>query len=810
MVDPRDVSWRDHVRHVTGHRAVALGLATWCAASAAMLATKVACVWAVGATELGRRQLGAELAPTSIAAWLAPDLLAGLLWASVVAAVFGFLRGRLAVAGAIALALAHVAAGVALGVAAEVFSLFGTHPTWQLLAALGDARNATDSIAALLQARPLITLGVAVVLLAAGTPLLARVLTRRPGAVRRIGAGMLGALTAIAIAGSTAPASRFELDRNAAMEFARTALFGNSYALGPRDAPPGELADILAPVAGDWDEPPAALASYLRLRQWARRRPNVVLVVLESTAVRHWQLTGGPVPNTPNLSRLAERGLLWPRHYAHTPSSMFALYALIGGNHGTPHGEHITLTRPRIACRSLPEILVDHGYRAGLFHTGRFSFTEKDLFFADRGFEVMYDAMSLPSRGRYKRSSWGIEEMAGVEDMLAWIERVARDPAGDPFFALYVPVNPHHPYTVPDKRYQKFGDRSSVGKYRDAVYYMDDMVGRVVEGLDDAGVLQDTLIVFVGDHGEGFLEHPGSKLHGSKIYEEAVRAFALWYAPGALDGPAVDLRAFGHVDLMPTLLDVLGLPQEPTHPGVSATAPGPRAMVPLYTGYGHPFAGFLDGRWKYILNRRNGMSALYDLVSDPMEHSSVADAHPELVREYGQRVIAFATAQAAWEAALPDVDDAAEPIAGGVERAWRVDPTSCAFPETHFRIEGGRLRMVLSGEREVRCQIPVPGGRGAVTGVEVRGNEAIPAAFINASVQWRAPDGALRELAYCKLNGNRTETAHTCVARVIPARARFAPGGALVVELRYVQTERDPPFDIFGVEDVVVRYTVVE
>ncbi len=782
---------------------IAVGLAGFVATALALIAMKLSCILAVAETVLGQGQLRDEMGPLHLLSWFAEDFLVaagvGGLFALLMRAACGHARARWAALMACVALMFALACG--LFVATEVYHLFGTFPTWQLTAALSDPSNASDSVVDMFDLWSGLFLVMLIALACGGFTVVRRRLRQRPIAVRRVAIAGAGLLTLTLAAKLVATPSVFGLDENPITRFVGSMLWPPSFALA-QDAG-GDFAEVLEPMLGTHQ--PVDPKPYLELKQWASSRPNIIFVVLETTATAHLGLTGGPVPNTPHLSRLASEGLFWVNHYAHTPSSMMALYQLLCGNHSQPQDKHISATRPRIDCHSISELLVERGYSAGLFHSGRFSYSEKDRFFTGRGYEVLYDAISMPNASAYKKWSWGLEEQATIDALVDWMKR-----SPGPSFATYIPVYPHHPYPVPSKDYKKFKEGGTEGNYQNAMYYMDDMIGQLLAGLDDSGLLENTLFVFVGDHGEGFGEHPGSKMHGRTLYDEATRTFALWFGPGAMSRGYIDRRVFGHVDVLPTLLDLLSLPQEEKHPGVSAYGADQRPMVPLYTGYGHPFVGFVDWPFKFIWNRRKHHAELYNLQEDPKESNSLTESHPEEVVEYTRRVDALVAAITSWQTGLPDLVIDKTPLPQGRDITWRVNPATCNFPSTHFAVEQETLHMFKGGEVSVFCEHPLPSGAGRVTGLSVLGNEAVPVAFINTIVSWQGSEESNQLLMYCKLNGNARKAAKDCHGALIPEQTQLGGGGKIRIELRYVTTVSEPILETFQVQEVVIRYRVFD
>ncbi len=746
----------------------------------AMLYAKFASIWALNLTRAGSVQIKKELDMTSVAAWVAPDLLTGILWGAFVAVLVGWSYRRMTVIRIVAVSFFGLLLSIFLMVSIEVVRLFAMQPQMVLLAALSDPTDASDSLANLFNVRVTLNALVLLAITIAGPLFLERYRSRLESLAAKLGIALAAVLVVVVTTGLFASRSTLELDHNPVVRLA-SSLFGEGSVAYAIPMPAGNFTRVLTSVT-EQPEHDVDLSAYRALKRWAgNKQPNVVLVIWESTAPAHMGAFGGPVANTPVTSSFVAHGISWPNHFSHTPTSMFAIYSIVASNHGTPFGKYISQTRPRIAADSLSEVLTRAGYRAGLFHSGHFSFFEKDLFFAGRGYEVMDDALSLPNRGHYVDGSWGIEEKAAVDAIVNW----AKD-SGDgdaPLFVTYIPFSPHHPYDVPLKYRRKFKGHGNIGRYRNAIFYMDAMIGELERGLENVGLSRDTLYVLVGDHGEGFGEHPGSFMHGLNLYQEGVRSFAVFYAPKLpLEGFA-DPRNFGHVDITPTLLDLLGIHDSPAHVGMSALKAGRRPMIPLYSGKtARQNVGFVDGTLKYTIDLRTKRSLLFDLKADPGEKKDLSRLHPDLIGAFYKRALQFISEQKAWEASLPDVDDSALRIDGSNAKTITVAVSECPLG-SHFEIQGGRVTMVRPGTRSFDCTVAMPVA-GTVTGFRLVGREDIAGALIAATMQSRSASGERRVLAHCILNGNAKKLATTCDAVLAVGRGSFGPG-TLDIELRY-------------------------
>jgi arylsulfatase A-like enzyme len=365
-------------------------------------------------------------------------------------------------------------------------------------------------------------------------------------------------------------------------------------------------------------------------------RPNVVLLTLESAAVRQTGYWNGRPQDTPRISELAQHGLSFDQYYSPSPVSMKSLFSLTCSSypHAAPQAE--TYTNPSIDCQSISELLKDQGYRTGLFHSGHFSYTRKDAYFRNRHYDVMRDANSLQHRRHYPSVPWGADDRAAIDDALDWLDKGNQ---AAPFFLHVIFLAPHEPYVVHDTP-EPFGTKTDVERYRNATLFIDGQVGRVWDAIKQRGKEDDTLFVIVGDHGESFGEHRGDFLHGGRIYDSGVHTPLLFVNPRLFSGKRSD-RIGNHLDLVPTILDLIGLPKPPRHQGSSLLRGYKPHMLYFYADWQRHYLGLRDGPWKYIYDVNRERHELYDLDHDPDEHKNLAFQFPTQVEAYAQRVLAW-------------------------------------------------------------------------------------------------------------------------------------------------------------------------
>jgi len=223
-----------------------------------------------------------------------------------------------------------------------------------------------------------------------------------------------------------------------------------------------------------------------------------------------------------------------------------------------------------------------------------------------------------------------------VDEALSWL--VGHD--ADPFFAWIHLFDTHRPYDLPDDYKDRHYD-----PYLAAIAYEDAQIARVIDHLEARGLLESTLIVIAGDHGESLGDH-GEESHGIFVYQAALRV------PLIVRGPGVTPRRVRTVarlvDVMPTILDLFGVPATGVD-GVSlarvGTASGRDAPVDVYAESMYPrrfgwapLRSLRADRYKLIDAPR---PELYDLASDPGEERNVLSDHPTVAAAMRRRLSAF-------------------------------------------------------------------------------------------------------------------------------------------------------------------------
>jgi arylsulfatase A-like enzyme len=171
------------------------------------------------------------------------------------------------------------------------------------------------------------------------------------------------------------------------------------------------------------------------------------------------------------------------------------------------------------------------------------------------------------------------------------------------------------------------------GLYDGEVEYFDQCFGTLVDGLAARGLRDDTAVIVLADHGEGFFEH-GSLGHAYGHWFEVTQVPLVLWVPGLTDKEITVDTTVSHVDVAPTILDLMGLPPEPRMQGQSvlpmALRQGPWTPRVIPAEYGRSYS-LRAANLRYIVDY-GGKEMLYDTVADPVEKTDVKDGRPMALR----------------------------------------------------------------------------------------------------------------------------------------------------------------------------------
>jgi arylsulfatase A-like enzyme len=351
---------------------------------------------------------------------------------------------------------------------------------------------------------------------------------------------------------------------------------------------------------------------------------NVLLISLDTLSADHLKCYGYARPTSPTIDwKLAVQGTLFERAYAQYPQTMGSHMTLFTGRYPCVHGLPGPKNAPRALggdVHTLAELLRAAGYRTG-------AVTEDGFLTATVGFARGFGSFTEFTRLEPSGYPMGmVAETFG--DGVRWI---AREP-DRPWFLFLHTYQVHAPY-VPPPRYLDVislfqpGPPTPADLYDGEIAYTDGKLGELLAALDSSGLTSKTLIILLSDHGEQFGEH-GAWGHGNTLYNAVLHVPLVLLAPGIPPGRRIG-DVVGLIDVLPTVLDVLGLPP---HAGAQG-----RSLAPLWRGEALPprilyaeehawfsLAAAFAPPQKWIFSTNGGPAAAFDIFSDPNELRDLA------------------------------------------------------------------------------------------------------------------------------------------------------------------------------------------
>lgn len=379
--------------------------------------------------------------------------------------------------------------------------------------------------------------------------------------------------------------------------------------------------------------------------------PSVIVILVESLRPDQLEAYGGPRSVMPHVDSLAQDARVFLDVYTQSSHSNYADLPPLNSHYPLRSSRlHVypeEVPYPRVL---LYDILKEFGYRTAIFSSQNESWGGMANYLATGSLDEFFHAGTYrgptyvpegdPGFAGYARRAnraGKIDDSATVEAAIDWI----RSEPETPFFMYMNLQNSHAPYRTPADFPRRFGpdsidfevrfgafpvEKVDVVKdlYASSLAYVDDQLGKLFRALKISGRWGRTVVIVTGDTGQAFYEH-GFAAHAGPLFDEVVRVPLVVRAPDL--APARDSLPAEHVDVPPTVLDILGLPSHPSFQGHSlleATGPsnGGRYVV-AQSPLAHQYAVILDG-WKLIYDVRRDSKLLFDLEGDPGETADLS------------------------------------------------------------------------------------------------------------------------------------------------------------------------------------------
>jgi arylsulfatase A-like enzyme/Flp pilus assembly protein TadD len=408
-----------------------------------------------------------------------------------------------------------------------------------------------------------------------------------------------------------------------------------------------EFAWLRVPQRAVAAPPNAQRADTLPFAAGSLVRGNLLLITLDTTRADRLGFHGNSAIRTPVLDQLASRGVVFTHATAPTPTTLPSHASILTGLYPRTHGVRSNgMFRLDDDTLTLAELLREQAYQTAGFIS---AYVLDARFGLNQGFDLFNDDVHLDGINQHLGAA---ERSAATttDHALAWLQ--SRGDSDQPFFAWVHYFDPHANYAPPEPFATTYSDNLHDGE----IAFVDQQIGRLLAGLPDAETAP-TLVVVTADHGESLAAH-GEHTHGYLAYDVTLRVPLLFHVTHQPLASSYIAHRVSTVDIVPTVLALLGITGSTTFDGMDLTQPPPadRAI------YAETYHGFMEYGWAPLLAVYQGDYKLihgpdpefYNVARDPFEHARIAAPaaplharlYTELRRLFGEEVTSNGTIEA--------------------------------------------------------------------------------------------------------------------------------------------------------------------
>ena len=371
------------------------------------------------------------------------------------------------------------------------------------------------------------------------------------------------------------------------------------------------------------------LAAWLIFKQpTSGVHPNVILITLDTTRADALGFAGNSKVHTPVMDALAKSGTIFSNCTSHSsitlPSHSSILTGQIPPLHGVHNNSSYRLSQDAV---TLPEVLQEHGYATGAFLGSVILLKEFGL---NQGFDVYDDEIVHYKSNTEKRTIVTRRAEDTMTRAWNWIQKQKQ-----PFFSWIHCYDPHMPYEAPSPFKEAYADNPYFGE----IAYTDLQIGRLVNHLKQKGLLENTIIIITGDHGDSFGEHD-EITHGLFCYRSTTHV-PLFFSIPLKDNESEKIHyPVSSVDILPTILTMLDIPLPKNISGQNLLDASPRSIysetyIPFESFYFSPVLSIKTDQFSFY---KSSEFECYQLTDDPNELNNRVNDHQDELRYFKEQL----------------------------------------------------------------------------------------------------------------------------------------------------------------------------
>ncbi len=409
----------------------------------------------------------------------------------------------------------------------------------------------------------------------------------------------------------------------------------------------GQQVDIVFKTECDQPRKVAFWANPVLYQTPTDRRVNVVLYLIDALRADHLDVYGYHRRTAPNIADFGNREIRFARCFSTNTWTKPSVASLFTGVTMWLHGVQGWADATTDSLITFPEVLRRNGYATGSVLENSYPGPITNL---ARGFSnVTGPIFSIQDKDRFESPDRFESTLA---TSMAWIDR-HRD---RPFFLYVHAMECHAPYNLGsaflDEYVPSGQEPRDIDRYDAEIRQADVDFGRFIAGLKQRGLYEETLVILIADHGEGFGEHEQRRGHAGRPYNDQIHVPLIMHVPGSVTTSASKLieENVCSLDIAPTVLDAVGIPPVEQFQGISLLqlVNGEQKDVfsdRIILSFGRQTVSAISGEWKLLHDMSKGDNSLYNIVEDYAETVDLVHEHADVADSLLEQTNAFIESQ---------------------------------------------------------------------------------------------------------------------------------------------------------------------
>lgn len=368
-------------------------------------------------------------------------------------------------------------------------------------------------------------------------------------------------------------------------------------------------------------------------------RPHLIFLFLESFRAQDVGALGSQTEATPVFDELKKGGVLFTNFYSTGVQTTRSVISSLFGIMPRYTEKAVQSGDPELPLIGIADLLNGRGYMSAYIHNGSLEFDGKTDFFSRHGYSEIYGSEDIIDKFPHaERTTWGLHDEYLMRFVTDWMAQ--KDKERQPTFLTLFTVSVHHPYIVPgyykppvfnvtkDSTFLPFFKDTAkqlYTRYLETMHYTDYCIGLFIRLLKDRGLYEKSIIFILADNSAPMGEHRGNFFALRYLYEENLKIPLLILAPGRLREPAVVNEVGSQVDLLPTVMDILGINDLNHAMGASLAREVHGRTVFFNNPFELGYRGLRKGSVKFIYSKQEKgiIAEIYNLESDPAESTNL-------------------------------------------------------------------------------------------------------------------------------------------------------------------------------------------